>query len=257
MFGKILKKATPAAAPKHAPAQTGSVQKNMEETEEFFTPHLGLDVADYIKAEHKQGIHHVGRYHWAAKVLDGAKGKKLLDIVCGAGYGSRILAGALPECQIQGGDYDPRAVEHARKNYSAPNLNYGRADIVSWMNLDTEESLGQVDIITSFDTMEHLLHREICWMNIVEHLADDGVLLFSTPVKKAPILNPGWEHHKLEYSHSFLKNLVKRMFREVLIPGDEGFPHMDFWDNVINKDKQRYLTRTNPIVCRGPIKFGL
>lgn len=234
-----------------------SIQKNTGETAEFFTPHLGLDLANYISIEHKQGIHHLARYTWATKILENVRGKNIIDIACGAGYGSYMLARSLPGCTVLGGDYDSSSIDYARQHYERANLNYTLADIVSWKNLDTSESLGPVDLVISFDTIEHLLHREICLINIAEHLAEDGMLLLSTPVKEAPILNPGWEHHKLEYSHGFLKNLLKRLFRDVLIPGDPDFPQMNFWDETVNGDRQRYLTRTNPIVCRNPIKFGL
>ena len=233
------------------------IRKNMEETSEFFVPHLGLDVESYIAAESKQGIHHIGRYTWASKVLAGLENKRLVDIACGAGYGSYLLASALPQCKVLGGDYDPNSIEHAREKYSASNLTYENADIVTWKYLDNGHSLGEVDVITSFDTIEHLLHREICLINLTEHLAEDGVLLFSTPVKTEPILNPGWEHHKLEYSYGLLTNLLRRFFKEVLVPGDEAFPCMSFWSEVINKDKHRYHTFANPIVCRQPIKIGL
>jgi 2-polyprenyl-3-methyl-5-hydroxy-6-metoxy-1,4-benzoquinol methylase len=233
------------------------IQKSPEETSEFFVPQLGLNIEDYILAENKQGIHHVGRYTWATKVLADLNDKRLVDIACGAGYGSYMLARALPSCTILGGDYDPDSIACARKDYSRKNLAYASADVVSWTYLDSGQSLGTVDVVTSFDTIEHLLHREICLINITENLAEDGVLLISTPVKVEPILNPGWEHHKLEYSYGFLTNLMKRLFEEVLVPGDAAFPCMDFWDNVINKDKHRYHTYANPIVCRKPIKFGL
>lgn len=232
-----------------------SVSKDAAETEEFFTPHLGLDVAPYIKAEHTQGIHHVARYVWATRVLQGLENKKIIDIACGAGFGSYMLAKALPACTVIGGDYDDRAIEHAKKEYHADNLHYSRADIVSWMNLAESQPLAEVDVIVSFDTIEHLLHREICLINITSNLSDDGVMLFSTPVRGVPVLNPGWEHHKIEYSREHLKNLLKRFFKEVICPEDDNFPHLDFWNDIINAGKVRYLTKANPVVCRMPIKF--
>jgi len=61
---------------------------------------------------------HLVRYQLAAQI---AAGKNILDIACGSGYGSKILAeaGAL---KVTGVDRDAEALEAAKKNYSADNL---------------------------------------------------------------------------------------------------------------------------------------
>ena len=48
------------------------------ETIEFWVPKGSLDVRDYIKQDHKQGIHHLGRYTWALPVVKGRT--RILDI---------------------------------------------------------------------------------------------------------------------------------------------------------------------------------
>lgn len=105
------------------------MKKEITETIEFFIPSQGLDVRAYIDQPNppeintkagrlrKQAIHHLGRYEWAALVLSNMNPGRILDVACGAGYGSYLLARSLPECQVVGGDYDIRAVEHATENY--------------------------------------------------------------------------------------------------------------------------------------------
>lgn len=176
----------------------------------------------------------------------------LLDIACGAGYGSHGLALALPDCDVVGGDYDPAAVESARASHRAANLSYVEADITRW-----NESLGPrtFDCVVSFDTLEHVEHREIAMKNLVQHLSDDGVLLLSTPVRSANVLNPGWEHHKIEFSRASLHDFLRRYFAEVHAPDFGTLPHVDVFDQVNRGiEPQFYLLKMNPVLCRGPIR---
>jgi cyclopropane fatty-acyl-phospholipid synthase-like methyltransferase len=229
------------------------VAKNQSESVEFFTPKLGLSVEPYIAAGSKQGIHHIGRYQWACGVLKARQVKNVLDIACGAGYGSKILATALPDAKVQGSDYDERAVTHASATYDSANLRYAVGDMVTWMQ--GAEKLGRFDAVVSFDTIEHLLYRELALMRIADNLEDDGVLLLSTPCGHTVTrLNPAWEHHKVEYSHSDLFGLLSRFFTRVIRPQDDDFIGGEFWTGVINAGAVRYVNRMNPVICVGPIR---
>ncbi len=52
-----------------------------------------------------------------------------------------------------------------------------------------------------------------------------------------------------------MKQLLPRFFGEVLVPEEGTLPAMDFWTDFINKDKERYKTIANPIVCKKPIRI--
>jgi SAM-dependent methyltransferase len=244
-----------------------SVAKDLSKTIEFFVPKEGLDLQFYLdkvlppdaipKAVRlrKQAIHHLGRYYWAAKVLSKCPPGSVLDVACGSGYGSSILAQALPGFSITGGDYDSRAVEHATKTYGGPeNLAYAPVDVVTWRNPETGALLQNFDYIVSFDTIEHLLHREIALINFSERLNPEGLLLLSTPCgKQDDLLNPGWEHHKIEYSYRHLYNLMRRFFENVSIPDNGSLPELSFWTDVVNGQRQEYLLRGNPMACSKPV----
>lgn len=236
------------------------VVKNQEETIEFFIPKMGLDLEPYIRAESKQGIHHLGRYYWAIEVLKKLPPGRILDIACGAGYGSLLLSQNLPDFQIIGGDYDSRAISYAKKHFkpvAGNNVMWRQIDVVTWKDLGNEKGIGKYDYIVSFDTIEHLLHREVTLTNFAENLHDGGRLFFSTPCGRSNhLLNPGWEHHKIEYSSAGLYNLMRRFFGEVLLPDDRSLPEIDFWSKNINTDKVRYFLRVNPLVCAKPIRLG-
>jgi 2-polyprenyl-3-methyl-5-hydroxy-6-metoxy-1,4-benzoquinol methylase len=227
--------------------------KDTLDTIEFFTPELGFDVSPYIAIEQTQGIHHVGRYQWATLALAEKQPVSVLDIACGAGYGSYMLAKALPGSNVCGVDYDERAVSHAKALYGAPNLTYMTGDMATWKSggMPMQKS----DVIVSFDTIEHLLHREIALMRMADNLADDGWLILSTPcAHEETRLFPDWEHHKIEYSYTDLFALLSRFFRQVVQQHDVGYPAADFWPTRINQGVERYSNRMNPVVCKGPIR---
>jgi 2-polyprenyl-3-methyl-5-hydroxy-6-metoxy-1,4-benzoquinol methylase len=227
-------------------------KKDLNETTEFFTPKEGWSIENYIEANDRSGTHHLARYAWANTILP--ESGKLLDIACGAGYGAYTLALQHPDLEIYGIDYDERAIEYAKENYQAPNLKFELGNIVEWKYFNGA-NLGVFDIIISFDTIEHLLHREIALINFAENLSKNGILLFSTPCGHAePLLNPGWEHHKIEYSANVLLNLFSRFFRVVKYPDNNSLTNYDFWLKL-NTPTPIYLNRMNPIVCSDPIKL--
>ncbi len=247
-----------------------TVEKDAGEEIEFFVPTEGLELETYLRTRlapdadsrsirlRKQAVHHIARYEWAARVLAEKTPGRILDLACGSGYGSAILARRLPAFEVVGGDYDARAVDHATREYGGPpNLTFQAADIVGWLDGPGGTSLGRFDYIVSFDTLEHLLFRELALMNVAEHLSADGAFLFSTPTRTEDLLNPGWEHHKIEYSHRSLYNLMRRFFSRVAIPETGGLPALDFWTGVVNRDGHEYLLRCNPMYCEGPIALGL
>ena len=229
------------------------VNKNLDETVEFYCPDQGFSVESYIAANDMQGIHDVARYQWASLVVADLKPRRLVDIACGAGYGSHMLAVAAPECEVVGVDYDPRAVEIAAARFSRSNLSYRQGSMVTWRG--EGQSLGRCDLIVTFDTIEHLLHREIAMQSICENLRDGGAMILSTPCSfRETRLNPAWEHHKIEFGHADLFKFLSRYFARVVQPQDEDFPHAAYWSDVVNNGRTRYLNRMNPVICKEPIR---
>jgi 2-polyprenyl-3-methyl-5-hydroxy-6-metoxy-1,4-benzoquinol methylase len=239
--------------------EAASVRKDEADSTEFYTPPLGIVLAPYVAARDIAGIHHVGRYVWACEVLHEIRPRRVLDVACGAGYGSGMIARACPDSSVLGADYDTRAVAYAAQHERAPNLDFAPGNMVTWEMTATDGStrpLGRFDAIISFDTIEHLLHREIALLRIADNLGDDGVLLLSTPcAHPSALLNPGWEHHKIEYSYLDLVPLMRRFFREVAAPDDPAFPNRAFWTRL-NTPESLYPNLGNPLVCRGPIRVG-
>src|SRR3954452_1568458 len=65
---------------------------------------------------------HVAVYRWIAARCAGLR---VVDMACGEGYGSALLAETAAEAI--GVDANPEAHEHARLRYAAPNLRFERA----------------------------------------------------------------------------------------------------------------------------------
>lgn len=231
--------------------------KSPKETIEFFVPNEKYTLQDYIDANDTSATHHIARYLWAKEILPSSG--KVLDIACGAGYGTSMLAQSNPKLDVIGIDYDQRAVDYARANYKSSNLQFFDGDIVEWKYNDGKplKDLGEFDVIVCFDTIEHLRHREIALINLSHFLSPTGMLLFSTPAgHKSPRLNPDWEHHKIEYSPNILLNLMKRFFGKVLYPLNDSLPNIEFWDEL-NRTRSIYPKLANPLVCSLPIKYDI
>jgi len=226
--------------------------KDIDDSTEFFKPKFGADLFQYLASGEMQGVHHIARYHWAVEALSQRTTGSIIDIACGSGYGSHMIAKRYPTADVLGVDYDPRAIEHARRNYKAANLRYVVGDVTTWTSEDGP--LPTSDTIVSFDTIEHLLHRDIALMRMADNLIDDGWLLLATPCGHGQSrLNPAWEHHKCEYSHHDLFALLSRFFSSILQPQESDFPAGQFW-RELNQERVLYLNRMNPVVCLGPIR---
>jgi GT2 family glycosyltransferase/2-polyprenyl-3-methyl-5-hydroxy-6-metoxy-1,4-benzoquinol methylase len=140
----------------------------MEFTGERFVP-LNELMQDEIAFEH---LH---RYH-AAKEL--VKGKVVLDIACGEGYGSDILS--MNAERVIGVDIDADTIEHAKNKYIKNNLQFltGSTD-----NIPVAEN--SVDIVVSYETIEHINEEsQTKFLDEIKRvLKDDGILIISTPDK--------------------------------------------------------------------------
>lgn len=221
--------------------------------DEHFTPGAELDLEAYISAGDLTGIHHLTRYHWATEILrEHAPLESLLDLGCGSGYGAFLLATELPSTAVLGVDYDPRAIAEATQRYSLPNLSFAVGDPTDW-----EATIGSqsFDVVTSFDVIEHVRHRELFLEGLVKHLRPEGTLLLSTPCGAGRnILQPGWEHHQIEFSAASLYDFLRRYFSTVLRSDEAGFPGREVFEQLHARGIE-YLLHLNPVICREPIRI--
>ncbi len=113
---------------------------------------------------------HAARYVYALPFVEG---KRVLDIACGTGYGIAILK-ELAEYVI-GVDVDHGAARAARGECG------NNAVVLLGNGIGLPFADGTFDVITSFETLEHLHDRRAFVAELHRVLAPRGRLLLSTP----------------------------------------------------------------------------
>jgi O-antigen biosynthesis protein len=158
-----------------------------------------------------------------------AKGKTILDIASGEGYGTALLASHA--AFITGVDIAEDAVAHAQRKYQLPNLEF-RLGSCSKIPLPD----ATVDLVVSFETIEHHNEHEQMLAEIKRILKPDGMVIISSPDKAIYTDKPHYHnpfHVKELYQDEFealfrtrFKNVVslgqKVMFGSGIIPDGEG-----------------------------------
>ena len=119
-------------------------------------------------------LEHLHRYAFVRSLV---KGKIVLDIASGEGYGTRLIAKTAK--RVYGVDIDPDVVRDSNLKYKADNLSFNEGDI---KNIPFEENT--FDIIVCFETIEHVEYHELAIRELKRVLKTNGVLVISTPEKK-------------------------------------------------------------------------
>jgi SAM-dependent methyltransferase len=153
---------------------------------------------------------HLAVYEWIAARVGG---KRVIDMACGEGYGSDVLAGSA--ASVVGVDANPEAHEHARLRYTRENLRFAR-DLV-------ETFPEQGDAVVFLQTIEHLQDPA----GVLEHfkslVGETGVVFVSTPnvltlaPKGAERSDNPWHVH--EYRAWEFDELCKGVFGSVEMYG--------------------------------------
>ena len=116
-------------------------------------------------------IEHLHRYFLAREM---ARGKDVLDIACGEGYGAALLAQVARSVAAM--DVSVEAVEHATQAYARPNLEFRHADA---RRIDAPDAA--FDLVVSFETLEHFYEHEEFYAEVRRVLRPGGMLVISTP----------------------------------------------------------------------------
>jgi GT2 family glycosyltransferase/SAM-dependent methyltransferase len=158
---------------------------------------------------------HYHRYLWAAELV---RGRRVLDVASGEGFGSAILAGAAEG--VVGVEIDATTVEHAQLNYAAPNLEFR---VGSALELEQLEG-GAFDVVVMFELIEHVSDHERVLAGIEHVLAPGGVLVLSTPDRRmyteaTGVHNPFHEH---ELSEPELRELLGARFAHAALFGQRA-----------------------------------
>ena len=145
---------------------------------------------------------HIARYLFAAQVCSG---KRVLDVGCGVGYGSHLLArrGA---AQVVAFDLSEQAVGHGRDFYAHRN--------VQRLVASAEEFAfsQRFDVVVCFELIEHIQRQHRAVERMAGALADDGILIISTPRPTGPKRSA---FHTRELAFADLSGLLETYFPHV------------------------------------------
>jgi len=153
---------------------------------------------------------HLVVYRWIAARV---RGLRVIDMACGEGYGSDVLAGSA--ASVVGVDANPQAHEHARLRYRRANLSFER-DLI-------ETFTAPADAVVFLQTIEHLQDPGAALEHFRELVGPGGVVYLSTPnvltlaPQGAPRSDNPWHVH--EYRAAEFERLCRAHFASVGLYG--------------------------------------
>jgi 2-polyprenyl-3-methyl-5-hydroxy-6-metoxy-1,4-benzoquinol methylase len=164
-----------------------------------------------VPAENYWFRRHLAVYQWIAARC---AGRRVVDMACGEGYGSDLLAAA-GAASVVGVDANPEAHEHARLRYRRPNLRFER-DLV-------EGFAEPCDAVVFLQTIEHVEEPDAILAHFREMLAPGGVAYVSTP-NVLTLAPPGADKsdnpwHLREYRAEEFRELCEGQFGRVELFG--------------------------------------
>lgn len=174
----------------------------MEYTGERFVPSMRGDT----KYEH---------YHRYAVSLPFVTNKDVLDIASGEGYGSACLARNARS--VIGVDIDRTAIVHSNAKYSDVSNLIFKEGACENIPLETHS----VDVVTSFETIEHHHKHEEMLNEVKRVLRPGGIFIVSSPNRtiyseESGTVNP---FHVRELNYDEFAKLLSKHFRHYTIYG--------------------------------------
>lgn len=178
-------------------------------------------------------LEHLHRYVLAARIV---AGKDVLDIASGEGFGSSLLA--QDARSVVGVDISQDAVRHAKNKYRNPRLRFEAGSVTAIPLPDAS-----VDVVISFETIEHIADHEVMLAEFKRVLRPGGVLMISTPDKAIYSDRPGYTNpfHVRELYRDQFHTLLSNQFAHVKMHGQK----VHFGSLIVAEDASGQFTETN------------
>lgn len=195
----VFKSTKPSRAPGRRPSFTG----------ERFLPWVsGYPIMSY---------EHLHRYRFATELV---RGKKVLDLACGEGYGAHMLAQEAES--VIAVDIDLASVRHATNRYAGGNLRFLAGSVTQLAIRGT----GRFDVIVCFEALEHVVDHAGLVDEVKRLLKEGGLFLVSTPnasVYSGPSVTANPFHvHELDFDP--FKALLETRFLQTVFYGQKVYP---------------------------------
>lgn len=166
-------------------------------------------------------VEHLARY----RLVKGNKQKIILDIGCGTGSGSVILAKKFKK--VIGIDLSEEAIEYAKRNWDRKNVKFlvGSGTKIPFHN-------STFDVVAGFEVIEHIKN----WKGFLKELKrvtkNKGLVYLSTPNKA--IYSPGTKkpinpHHVFEFTLDQFRDALSHLFTVSEILGQRTPVYNDHW----------------------------
>jgi ubiquinone/menaquinone biosynthesis C-methylase UbiE len=158
---------------------------------------------------------HEVRYLFAGQYV---AGRDVLDVACGTGVGTAFLrqAGAR---SAWGLDIDPEAITYAKARYR--DCEFAQSDATDLCLPDNS-----VDVVVSFETLEHLKDQEKFLKECRRVLRPGGIFLCSTPNTTIYRLVGVNQYHVHELTTKQFENMLAAQFGELRLfsQGEQVYP---------------------------------
>jgi SAM-dependent methyltransferase len=178
---------------------------------------------------------HLARYRFAESWC---KGKTVLDLACGVGYGTAELADVAT--RVVGVDLDEKAIGYARRRYARPNVEFLVMDAAA-LTFEGDS----FEVVCAFEAVEHLADPHAALAAVQRVLEPDGTLLASTPHATVTTHEPANPWHRVEYSRDDFQQLLAAYFEDVELYGQRR----------LQTRRHRLLQRTDVLHLRRRLTF--
>ena len=192
---------------------------------------------------------HLGRYQIVVNYIASVatSEKRVLDMFCGNGYGSFMIAESIPKVRILSVDGSKEAINLAKKHYRNKNIVYKHKFFPFKLRNK------YYDFIVSLESIEHVQDDNLFLDKIYNALKHNGVLFLSTPneEKQSLKINPNHFHFRHYITSEMIDLLEKKGFQLLKIYGQDVYVinHEGKVTGLLEPEKMELIENYNGQFC--------